>query len=96
MVGTKIKKVVNILWKLEIVLTVIAFVLAILGFANADSAEAYKAEGTYGVMLVVFIVIMAVVCAVSLFAFYVKKLFLEGFGQLVEKSESIESMMKKN
>ena len=96
MVGTKIKKVVNILWKLEIVLTVLVLILAVIGFACSDDSEKMKADGTYSVALTLFIVCSVVVAAVSLFACYVKKLFLEGFGQLVEKSESIESMMKKN
>ncbi len=96
MVGTKIKKVVNILWKLEIVLTVLVLIVAVIGFACGDEGEKFKANGTFAVTLVFFIIGVIILGAVSIFACYVKKLFLEGFGQLVEKSESIESMMKKN
>ena len=95
MIGTKIKKVVSILWKLEIIATILMVIVASLGYAVGDESAKYTGS-SHTVAVIIFVVLMLIVAAVSLFACYVKKLFLEGFGQLVEKSESMEAMMKKN
>ena len=95
MIGTKIKKVVSILWKLEIIATILMVIVASLGYAVGDESAKYTGS-SHTVAVIIFVILMLVAAAVSLFACYVKKLFLEGFGQLVEKSESMEAMMKKN
>ncbi len=84
MIGTKIRKVVSILLKLEIIATVLMVTAASPGCtAGAESAKYTGSSHTAAV--IIFFVLMPVAAAVSLFACYVKKLFLEGFGQLVEK-----------
>lgn len=86
-IGYKIKRVVNILWVINIILVCAAALLAVL-------IPASYIQVLYGMKgFIIYALLVCFVAWLVLVVAYIAKLFLEGFGQLVEKTESIEEMM---